>query len=294
MELQTQNNQDLATTEQFQTVRFQGVQSLPTEFLNTLPEIVRAEITQSTLKQTSLDNPNEIEAFINEVFAKVNPTFADGENSVKLAESEIRRYAKQSLITTEEFFFARTLLSRGLLYDSDGEKMKPYKIIDFEFFNQVETAYINYKNYEKSRENAFAKIEKFLEAKPEKTPEELQKERQERFNNLVKMVLENEGDFSDRKFSIASFFYDDFKDEFPELSKEEKERILISKQKAEILKERKREKKLHLTPSELKKADEILSSGKYLPKDHIIYNLALMEIKKELVIDFILSKFKAK
>ena len=59
-----------------------------------------------------------------------------------------------------------------------------------------------------------------------------------------------------------------------------------------ILKERKREKKLHLTPSELKKADEILSSGKYLPKDHIIYNLALMEIKKELVIDFILSKFK--
>ena len=133
-----------------------------------------------------------------------------------------------------------------------------------------------------------------MEAKPEKTHEELQKERQERFNNLVKMVLENEGDFSDRKFSIASFFYDDFKDEFPELSKEEKERILISKQKAEILKERKREKKLHLNPIELKKADEILSSGKYLPKDHIIYNLALMEIKKELVIDFILSKFKAK
>ena len=49
----------------------------------------------------------------------------------------------------------------------------------------------------------------------EKTPEDLQKERQERFNNLVKMVLENEGDFTDRKFSIASFFYDDFKDEFP-------------------------------------------------------------------------------
>ena len=60
------------------------------------------------------------------------------------------------------------------------------------------------------------------------------------------------------------------------------------------LEKSKREKKLHLTPSELKKADEILSSGKYLPKDHIIYNLALMEIKKELVIDFILSKFKAK
>ena len=60
------------------------------------------------------------------------------------------------------------------------------------------------------------------------------------------------------------------------------------------LEKSKREKKLHLNPIELKKADEILSSGKFLPKDHIIYNLAIMEIKKELVIDFILSKFKAK
>lgn len=255
---------------------------------------MRAEITQSTLKQTSLDNPNEIEAFINEVFAKVNPTFTDGENGVKLAESEIRRYAKQSLITREEFFIARTLLSRDLLFDFEGNPLKPFKIIDFEFFNKVETAYINFRNHEKAREIGIAKLKAFLEEKPEKTIEELQKERQERFNNLVKMVLENEGDYTDWKFSMASFFYEDFKDEFPKLSKEEKERILISKQKNEISKERKREKKLFLTSKELKKADEILSSGKLLPKEHIISKLAIDEIKKELVIDFILSKFKTK
>lgn len=164
---------------------------------------MRAEITQSTLKQTSLDNPNEIEAFINEIFAKVNPTFTDGENGVKLAESEIRRYAKQSLITREEFFIARTLLSRDLLFDFEGNPLKPFKIIDFEFFNKVETAYINFRNYEKTREIGIAKIKAFLEPqKPEPTEEELKEQRLKFFIEDYKRLK------SDGKVLGTVIFYD--------------------------------------------------------------------------------------
>ena len=230
MELQTQHNQDLATTEQFQTVRFQGVQSLPTEFLNTLPEIVRAEITQSTLKQTSLDNPNEIEAFINEVFAKVNPTFTDGENGVKLAESEIRRYAKQSLITREEFFIARTLLSRDLLFDFDGNPLKPFKIIDFEFFNKVETAYINFRNHEKTREIGIAKLKAFLEPpKPEPTEEELKEQRLKFYSEEYKR-LQRYG-----KVLGTTIFYDLIKKEGLETVKLKWLEVILDKFKPETV-----------------------------------------------------------
>ena len=173
-----------------------------------MPEIVRAEITQSTLKQTSLDNPNEIEAFINEVFAKVNPTFTDGENGVKLAESEIRRYAKQSLITREEFFIARTLLSRDLLFDFEGNPLKPFKIIDFEFFNKVETAYINFRNHEKTREIGIAKLKAFLEPpKPEPTEEELKEQRLKFYSEEYKRLQR------DGKVLGTTIFYDLIKKE---------------------------------------------------------------------------------
>ena len=299
MELQTQQTQDLALQSQVPTTAIVGKEPiakyLPNDLQMSLKQMAKAQISQSMLKYAS---DSEISQFAIRLINFINPKFEEGE--AKIAEAEIYSFARNCELTANEFLLALELSADGKLYsepDTNGnsEKIKLYREVDRLKLGEIKSAYIALKRADKVFQEDVKKIKAFLEPpKPEKTPEELQKERQERFNNLVKMVLENEGDFTDRKFSIASFFYDDFKDEFPELSKEEKERILISKQKAEILKERKREKKLHLNPSELKKADEILSSGKYLPKDHIIYHLALMEIKKELVIDFILSKFKAK
>ncbi|RNA63486.1 hypothetical protein D1631_16945 [Chryseobacterium nematophagum] len=65
-----------------------------------------------------------------------------------------------------------------MLTDFDGEILKPYKKIDFEMFNQVEVAYIEYKKIDKQRELGIEKIKIFLEpSKPELTPKDKKRER---------------------------------------------------------------------------------------------------------------------
>ncbi|CAA7196723.1 hypothetical protein [Chryseobacterium potabilaquae] len=132
------------------------------------------------MKQLSKENLSEVEKFAFEVISKVNVNFSkEHENyEIDLAISEIRRYAAQSQLTPQEFFQARAYLSKGMLTDFDGEILKPYKKIDFEMFNQVEVAYIEYKKIDKQRELGIEKIKIFLEPpKPELTPEDKKRER---------------------------------------------------------------------------------------------------------------------
>lgn len=273
--------------------------SIPQQLDKNLPEIVRIEINYPKIKAAGIEGrelvARRIISMLNVRFEKGSSVLEDGNeiSNEDLAISEFKSFIRDYDLTTEEIIKAYKLALRKELSNSKGEIINVYPNLDLIQCGEILSSYLRYKRESVEHTIGLSKIKKYLEEQKEtKTPEELQKERQERFNNLVKMVIEHTGDFSNREFSIASFFYDDFKDKMPEISKEEKQRILIAKQQIEINKEKKREKKLYLTKKELKKADELLSSGGFFPKGHVINNLAVLEIKKELVINFILKTYK--
>lgn len=173
-----------------------------------MPEIVKAEITQLTLKRLSKDKPQQLEGFAMEVIAKINVNITDPDFEVQMFTSEIRRYAEQSKLTPAEFFIARTCLSRGQLIDVDGEIMKPYKKIDFEMFNQVEEAYLRFKVESKEYDIGKGKIKAFLNPPdPEPTEEQKRAERAKLRAN-IENCFNTSGECE-----FAFLIYDDLKNE---------------------------------------------------------------------------------
>lgn len=273
--------------------------SIPQQLDQSLPDIVKIDINYPKIKTVGIEGrelvTRRIISMLNVRFENAIVSGHEGEeiSAEDLAISEFKSFIRDFDLTTEEIIKAYKLALKKELSNSKGDIINVYPNLDLIQCGEILSAYQRYKMESLQHTIGISKIKKYLEEQKEaKSPEELQKERQERFNNLVKLVIEHDGDFSNREFSIASFFYDDFKDKMPEISKEEKQRILIAKQQIEINKEKKRENKLYLTKKELKKADDLLSSGAFLPKGHVIYNLAVLEIKKELVINFILETYK--
>lgn len=125
-----------------------------------------------------------------EVIGKLNITMQDPAIEAPVLNSEIMRYAEQSKITPAEFFIARTLLSRGMLADVDGEIMKPYKRIDYETFNQVEEAYLRFKTIDKVYENGLKEIHRYLNPPPpEPTPEEIKAKRERLIEDIKQQYL---------------------------------------------------------------------------------------------------------
>ena len=196
-------------TKQIQ-VRQVQVPTLPLSVVNSLPQILRAQITQKTLKQFTLTDPNEIEKFIIEAIERINVNMADPDLEFPLLQSHLRAYAEQSLLTPAEFFEARTALSRGLLKDFNGETLRPFKKIDFEIFNQVEVAYIEYRNNEKQYELGRQQIKAFLNPP---TPELTEEEKKANKATLIDNVKNCISQFGECEF--AFLIYDDFK-ELPE------------------------------------------------------------------------------
>ena len=171
-------------------VRLAATNTLPESLVNSLPPIVKASITQLPLRQIYKRNPNQLNVFCVEVIGKLNITMQDPAIEAPVLNSEIMRYAEQSKITPAEFFIARTLLSRGMLADVDGEIMKPYKRIDYETFNQVEEAYLRFKEIDKAYENGLKKINKFLNPPPpEPTPEEIKAKRARLIEDIKQQYL---------------------------------------------------------------------------------------------------------
>ncbi|MHA7823663.1 hypothetical protein ACVVIH_12945 [Chryseobacterium arthrosphaerae] len=148
---------------------------LPAELVKNLPQIVKAEISQSMLKQS---NDEQINIFTAKVLSYFNPKFEDPEIEEELARADILRFAMRCEITEEEFMLALDLATEGKLKtepDSAGnvENIKLYREIDIIKLGEVKAAYLRFKNDDEKYKNGKAKIKAFL-SPPEKkmTPEE--------------------------------------------------------------------------------------------------------------------------
>ena len=140
-----------------------------------MPPIVKAEITQSTLKHS---DDNEIAVFTAKVLNFINPKFDDPETELQLAEAELYSFAQNCELTTDEFMIALQLAADGKLYTEPDEKgtsrkIQLYREIDRLKLGEVKAAYLHHKTIDKQYENGKAAIKSFLEPPtPELTEEE--------------------------------------------------------------------------------------------------------------------------
>lgn len=240
-----------------------------------MPEIVRAEITQLTLKRLSSDKPQQIEGFAMEVIAKINVNITDPDYEVQMFTSEIRRYAAQSKLTPAEFFNARTCLSRGLLTDVDGEIMKPYKKIDFEMFNQIEEAYLRYKVENKEYEVGSNQIKAFLNPPIPEPTEEQKAAQRANLRAEVKKCFEKHG-----VCEYAFLIYEDLKaegvlDEFrkPDRIEPIKNRLMAKFLQKELT------RNLFYNPTELRELSEKFKKN----EKYKTPGLVVQEVKNEIL-----------
>ena len=174
MENQLIKTADLAVIQQAKTGKYPLAPYLPKDLLAKLPEITRAEISQSTLKHAS---DEEISVFSARVLSFINPKFND-QQEIEIAEAELYSFAKRCELTTSEYLLALELAADGRLYSEPDEsgKMKRIQLfreIDRLKLGEVKSAYNHLKTIEKQHEMGKAEIKAFLQPpQPELTPEE--------------------------------------------------------------------------------------------------------------------------
>ncbi len=140
-----------------------------------MPPIVKAEITQSTLKHC---NENEIAIFTARVLNFINPKFDDQDTELQLAEAELYSFAQKCELTADEFMIALEMAADGKLYTEQDEKgvskrIQLFREIDRLKLGEVKSAYLYHKTIDKQYENGKAVIKAFLEPpKPELTEEQ--------------------------------------------------------------------------------------------------------------------------
>ena len=148
---------------------------LHNDLVQRLPEITKAEISQSMLKWS---NDEEVSVFTARVLNFINPKFND-EHEIQLAEAELYSFAKKCELTANEFLLALDLASDGKLFSEPDEngnarKVQLFREIDRLKLGEVKSAFIYYKTIDKQHERGKSEIKAFLEPpKPEPTPEEI-------------------------------------------------------------------------------------------------------------------------
>lgn len=148
------------------------LQLLPDSLQNSLPAIVKAEISQPMLK--SCDGLTlemfalHVLNFINPNFE--NPDFEDPNSDASLNKQKVIDFAKKSRLTPQEFMDALDLVPRDQLTTieqrADGEDYeKPLKLfsrIDSKSLIEIETAYMRYRSKNKLYEKGKAELKAFL------------------------------------------------------------------------------------------------------------------------------------
>lgn len=137
---------------------------LPAELVKTLPQIVKAEISQSMLKQSTEE---QINIFSAKVLNYFNPKFDDPEIEEELARADIFRFALRCEITEEEFMLALDLATEGKLQTAPDlagnvENIKLYREIDIIKLGEVKAAYLRFKKVDENYKNGKNKITAFL------------------------------------------------------------------------------------------------------------------------------------
>jgi hypothetical protein len=149
---------------------------LPKSLISTLPEIVKAEISQSMLKSSS---DQEINVFTAKILNFFNPKF-ESETEVELVRVEIYTFAMRCELTPDEFLLALHLATEGKLkteIDKDGnaETIKLYREIDIIKLGEVKAAYMRYKSTDPKYTKGIADVKAFLSPPSvELTPEQKQ------------------------------------------------------------------------------------------------------------------------
>ncbi|WP_241287552.1 hypothetical protein [Chryseobacterium indologenes] len=145
--------------------------------MKNLPEIVKAEISQSMLKSSSDETVNEFTARVINFF---NPKF-DNETEVELARVDIYRFASRCELTMDEFMLALDLATEGKLTtppDSHGnmEIIKLYREIDIIKLGEIKAAYMRFKCNDEKYKKGKEAVKAFLNPPTaEITPEEKKK-----------------------------------------------------------------------------------------------------------------------
>ena len=97
---------------------------LHNDLVQRLPEITKAEISQSMLKWS---NDEEVSVFTARVLNFINPKFND-EHEIQLAEAELYSFAKKCELTANEFLLALDLASDGKLFSEPDENGNARKV----------------------------------------------------------------------------------------------------------------------------------------------------------------------
>ncbi|MBT0551591.1 hypothetical protein [Riemerella anatipestifer] len=156
-----------------------------------LPEITKAEISQSKLKWS---NDEEVSIFTARVLNFINPKFND-QHEIELAEAELYSFAKKCELTANEFLLALELASDGKLLSEPDEngnsrKVQLFREIDRLKLGEVKSAFIYLKTIDKQHEIAKEKVKKFLNPPKELTEEEKRIERFKFLENQWQMLKE--------------------------------------------------------------------------------------------------------
>lgn len=146
---------------------------LQAEDLMKLPEIVRAEITQSKLKFSSNE---DVEFIAKRILSFINPKFESPED-FQASFLECKDFLSKSDLTGPEILIAIEMASKKILVDKDGETIKLFREIDRLKLGEIETAYINHKRVDVKYEAGKEALQLMLEPPKQKTEEEIEAER---------------------------------------------------------------------------------------------------------------------
>lgn len=243
---------------------------LPEDLISKLPQIVKVEISQLTLKQSTNEDISEFTARLISFF---NPKFED-DTEAELAAADVHSFASRCELTAEEFMLALSLATEGKLkseMDKEGhsETIKLFREIDIIKLGEVKSAYIRHKMQDKQYENGKREISDYLNPpSTEPNPEEKQAQLI-KFLKLEYARLQNQG-----AVMGTTVFYDLIRKEFQVVNLGFVEKFLINF-KAEVFQNEDRNIDIHLAGSKkIIKKDTFLSFkdlfvAKYIEKKQL-------------------------
>lgn len=143
-----------------------------------LPSITRAKIGQAKLKHS---DEKVRHRFAQSVLKLINPKF-ESKTEADIAFGILMDFSADSELTEAEYIIALKEASKGRLITEDANgNLKPVRLfreIDFIKLNEIEQAYIQYRNQDKQHELGEAKINRFLTPqRPELSDEQKKAER---------------------------------------------------------------------------------------------------------------------
>lgn len=243
--------------------------------------IVQAEISQSMLKWS---NDQQREEFAEQILNFINPKF-ESEEEYNGSVFVLLEFAKTCELTAREMLLALEMAADGKLFDGE-HRVKVFREIDRLKLGEIKGAYINYKRADRQYEIGRDKIRKALQPEYQPTPEQVCQIRSRNWESLKAAASEN------RHCPHAFMFYEG-------LVKRGHLSRFVNNQKAQekLLGKKMREivfREVHrpiiFSKREAQELMKKIKVGEPLP----IHSLAVIEVKNDLVYNFIQKQIKRK